>query len=64
MLVFGAALPFFPESPGYLIQKGSLESATISISFYYKCEKEEADKHVKEIQKEQMNSTKWVIGIV
>lgn len=58
MLFFGAALPFFPESPGFLIQRGATEAATKSIAYYYNCEIDEAEKHLNEIKEEQKNSTK------
>ncbi|CAP29181.1 Protein CBG09397 [Caenorhabditis briggsae] len=58
MLCFGAALPFFPESPGFLIQRGATEAATKSIAFFYNCDIIDAQKHLNEIKEEQKNSTK------
>lgn len=60
MLLFGAALPFFPESPGFLIQRGATEAATKSLQFYYVCDHTEAQKHLNEIKDEQKSSTRYL----
>uniref|UniRef100_A0A8R1I2S9 MFS domain-containing protein n=1 Tax=Caenorhabditis japonica TaxID=281687 RepID=A0A8R1I2S9_CAEJA len=58
MLFFGATLPFFPESPGFLIQRGATEAATKSIEFFYSCGREDAEFALNEIKAEQKNSSK------
>ncbi|CAB3398447.1 unnamed protein product [Caenorhabditis bovis] len=58
MLVFGAALPFFPESPGFLVQRGQIKEAVSSIKFYYKCEEEDASIHLDAIKEDQKSSSK------
>uniref|UniRef100_A0A1I7V397 MFS domain-containing protein n=1 Tax=Caenorhabditis tropicalis TaxID=1561998 RepID=A0A1I7V397_9PELO len=56
MLIFGAILPFFPESPGYLVQKGSNDRAKDAISYYHCCD--DAENLLKELKEEQKNDTK------
>ncbi|CAI5452049.1 unnamed protein product [Caenorhabditis angaria] len=58
MIVFGICLLFFPESPGFLIQKGKRERAISSIAYFYQCDSEKALLFLEEIIEEQKSSKK------
>uniref|UniRef100_A0A0K0D3B6 MFS domain-containing protein n=1 Tax=Angiostrongylus cantonensis TaxID=6313 RepID=A0A0K0D3B6_ANGCA len=53
MLTFLIFLPFLPETPGYLVQKGTLEAAKKSLMFYFNCNDEAAEVHLIHIKEEQ-----------
>ncbi|KAK5980430.1 hypothetical protein GCK32_019666, partial [Trichostrongylus colubriformis] len=42
----------------FLVQRGALEAAKRSIMFYYKCNEENAEKHLAHIKEEQKRFTK------
>ncbi|KAK5976400.1 Glucose transporter type 1, partial [Trichostrongylus colubriformis] len=58
ILMFAIFHPFLPETPGFLVQRGALEAAKRSIMFYYKCDGENAEKHLALIKEEQKRFTK------
>ncbi|PIO76160.1 MFS transporter, SP family [Teladorsagia circumcincta] len=58
MLGFAIFLPFLPETPGFLVQRGALEAAKKSLMFYYKCDEEVAEKQLSQIKEEQKRYTK------
>ncbi|KHJ97578.1 transporter, major facilitator family protein [Oesophagostomum dentatum] len=58
ILIFAAFLPFLPETPGFLVQRGAHESAKKSLMFYYKCNEETAEQHLLNIKDEQKRYTK------
>ncbi|ETN78684.1 transporter, major facilitator family protein [Necator americanus] len=58
MLSFAIFLPFLPETPGFLAQRGAYEAATKSLKFYYKCNEEAAQQHLLNIKEEQKRYTK------
>ncbi|WKY16640.1 hypothetical protein Q1695_001354 [Nippostrongylus brasiliensis] len=58
MLMFAVFLPFLPETPGFLVQRGVFEGAKKSLMFYYKCDDEAAERHMFGIKEEQKRFTK------
>ncbi|PAV81220.1 hypothetical protein WR25_14567 [Diploscapter pachys] len=58
MAVFYVMLPFLPESPGFLIQKGKLAEATQAIQYFQKCSEDKANIIMTEIQDEQEKATR------
>ncbi|CAJ0610574.1 unnamed protein product [Cylicocyclus nassatus] len=58
ILAFSVFLPFLPETPGFLVQRGAQEAAKRSLMFYHKCSASEAEKHLMHIKEEQKQHTK------
>ncbi|KJH40549.1 transporter, major facilitator family protein [Dictyocaulus viviparus] len=58
MVIFFVFLPLLPETPRFLVQRGAHKAAKKSVMFYYICDDDTAEGHMKNIKEEQKFSSK------